>query len=149
MKKQKKQSPRNYRIITDLPAMLAHVLQAGRFKKVSKKSPKLLERLKIEALVFLYVVTIFSILILAFNLFTNLQRQKEINFQREKIQSEIKLWQDVADKFKNYKEAYYQLAVLEYELGEIEKAKFYISKSLYLDPNFDKAKELKKILNTY
>ncbi len=108
-----------------------------------------MKKLKLEALVFLYVVTIFSILILCFNLLTNLQKQKEINFQREKIQSEIKLWQDVADKFKNYKEAYYQLAVLEYKLGEIEKSKFYIEKSLYLDPSFDKARELKKILNTY
>lgn len=134
--KQTKQSPRNYRTITE------------RFKKFNRKY-SLLKKLKLEALVFLYVVTIFSILILCFNLLTNLQKQKEINFQREKIQSEIKLWQDVADKFKNYKEAYYQLAVLEYKLGEIEKSKFYIEKSLYLDPSFDKARELKKILNTY
>lgn len=136
-KSKQKQSPRNYRIITE------------RFKKLGKQNAKLLERLKIEALVFIYVVTIFFILILAFNLFINIQKQNEINFQREKIQSEIRLWQDIADKFKNYKEAYYQLAVLEYELGDIEKAKFYISKSLYLDPNFDKAIELKRILNTY
>lgn len=140
MKKQKKhnkQSPRNYRIITE------------RFKKFKRNNTKLLERLRIEVLVFVYVVTIFSILILGFNLLTNLQNQNQISFQKEKIQSEIRLWQDIADKFKNYKEAYYELAVLEYQLGDIEKSKYYLDKSLFLDPNFDKARELKKILDTY
>lgn len=137
MKKQKKQFPKNYRTITE------------RLGKLKKQNSKLLQKIKFESLVFLYAVTIVLILISTFNLFQNFQKQKEIDLQREKIQSEIKVWQGVTDKFTQYKEGYYQLGILEYELGDIEKAKFYISKSLYLDPNFDKAREFQKILNNY
>ncbi|HKC14807.1 MAG TPA: tetratricopeptide repeat protein [Patescibacteria group bacterium] len=137
MKKPAKQSPRNYRSITE------------GFGKFKKKQSKLLQKLKIESLVFLYVLTVILILIFSFDLFQNFQKQKEIGFQGEKIQSEIRLWQDIADKFKGYKEAYYKLALLEYQLGELDKAKYYVDKSLFLDPNFGKAIELKKILYNY
>lgn len=136
-KKTAKQLPKNSRTITE------------RFSKFKKKNLKILQKIKFESLIFVYVVTIIFILISGFDLLNNFQKQKEINFQKEKIQSEIILWQDIANKFTGYKEAYYQLAVLEYRLGEIEKSKYYIEKSLYLDPNFDKAMEFKKILNNY
>lgn len=132
-----KKSPRNYRTITE------------RFKKSIKKNPDFLNKLKTEGLIILYVLTIFAILFFSFDLFANIQKQREITFQKEKIQSEIKLWENVTSKFKDYKEAYYKLAVLNYELGDIDKAKYYLSKSLYIDPNFEKARELKKILDTY
>lgn len=133
MKKQKKKSPRNYRSFTE----------------AFKKRSKLIQKIKFQSIVFLYIATIALILFMTFDLLKNFQRQKEINFQREKIESQVKLWQDIADKFQGYKEAYYQLASLEYQLGNIDKAKIYINKALYLDPNFEKSRELLKILNNY
>lgn len=147
MKKKSKQFPKNYRTITDPLRQIFS--EARRFKKFRKNNLKLLEKLKLEGIIFIYAITIFLILISAFDLFSNFQKQKEINFETEKIQSEIKLWQEVTNKFKDYKEAYYQLAILEYRLGETDLAKFYIDKSLYLDPNFEKARELRKILYSY
>lgn len=139
-KKPARESPKNYRTITD---------SLRRFNLINKGNSKLISKLKFEGLVSLYVITIFAIIFLIFDLFGNIQRQREINFQKEKIQSEIKLWEDIASKFKDYKEAYYKLAVLEYQLGNIDKAKIYLNKSLYIDPNFEKARELKKILDSY
>lgn len=136
-KKPAKKSPRNYRSFTE------------RFKKTLRINTKLIEKLKTEALVFLYTVTIISIIFLSFDLFSNVQRQREISFQKEKIRSEIMVWEGIAGKFKNYKEAYYKLAALNYQIGEVDKAKFYINKALLIDPNFDKAKELEKILSSY
>lgn len=136
-KKPANKSPKNYRTITE------------KLKVFGKKNSKLVFKLKTEGLVILYVITIFSILFLSFDLFANIQKTREITFQKEKIQAEISLWENVASKFKNSREAYYKLAVLNYELGDIDKAKFYLSKSLYIDPNFDKARDLKKILDTY
>lgn len=86
---------------------------------------------------------------MSFDVFDNFQKQKEIAFQKEKIQSEIKVWQDLVSKFKDYKEGYYKLSVLEYEIGNIDKAKFYLNQALNIDPNFEKAKDLKRILDTY
>lgn len=136
-KKPAKKSPSFYRNIPE------------RFSIFTKKNKRVLSSLKFEILVFLYAVMILFIILLVFDLFSNMQRQKKVNFQREKIESEIKLWQDIASKFKNYKEAYYQLAVLEYELGDKEKAKYYLDKSLYIDPNFDKARSFQNILYSY
>lgn len=136
-KKPAKKSPRNYRSFTES------------LKKIAKKQTRVIEKLKTEALVFLYTITIISIIFLSFDLFSNVQKQREISFQKEKIRSEIKVWEGIAGKFKNYKEAYYKLAVLNYQLGEIPKAKFYLNKALFIDPNFDKAKEFEKILSSY
>lgn len=136
-KKTANKSPRNYRSITE------------KFSKFKKKNSKLLKNLKFEVIVFVYAATILLIFFLIFDLFSNMQKQKEVKFQREKIESEITLWENIASKFTNYKEAYYRLAVLEYELGNIDKAKLYLNKSLYIDPNLDKARNFQKILYSY
>ncbi len=72
-KKTAKESPRIYRRITDS------------FKKTSKKYPGLLKKVKMQSLVTIYLVMFLAILILGFDLVNNIQKQKEINYQREKI----------------------------------------------------------------
>ena len=129
--------PNIYRTITE------------RFKNISKKNSKIFKKLKSQWLVTSYLVTAVLILILSFDLLNSLQKQKEINFEKTKIQSEIKLWEALSEKYQGYKEAYYQLALLNYKIGEIDKAKFYVNKALYLDPNFENAKSLQKILRGY
>lgn len=136
-KKTAQKSPSNYRSFTE------------RSKKFFKDRSTIIQKIKFQAVVFLYIATLALIIFMTLDLLKNLQRQKEINFQRGKIESQVKVWQDIADRFQGYKEAYYQLASLEYQLGNIDKAKFYINKALYLDPNFEKARELLKILNNY
>lgn len=108
---------------------------------------KLLYALKLQFLLVIYSLLVFLILILAIDLFGNIQKQKEINFQRKILLTELRTWQSIAEKFKGYKEAYYQLAVIEYRLRNFEEAKFYLKKALFLDPNFEKARELEKLLD--
>lgn len=136
----KLQFPKIYRIITE-PFHL--------FKKSKNKNSKIFKKLKFQGLVTFYIVITALILLLSFDLLISLQKQKEINFERTKIQSEIKLWEAISVKYQGYKEAYYQLALLNYRIGEIDKAKFYINKALYLDPNFEKARDLQKTLRGY
>lgn len=119
------------------------------FIKFKKKNSKFLKKLKLQSVVTLYILTIALILILSLDLLNSLQKQKEINFERAKIESEIKVWEAIADKYQGYKEAYFQLAVLNYKLGNFEKAKYYIDKTLYIDPNFTKAKDLQNTLKNY
>jgi len=129
--------PNIYRFFTD------------RFKNFRKRNSKVLKKLRFQGIVTLYAVTIALILFLSLDLLVALQKQKEINFERAKIQSEIKLWEEISQKFQGYKEAYFQLAALEYKLGDFDKAKYYVDKALYLDPNFEKARNLQNILKGY
>lgn len=132
--------PKIYRIITE-PFHL--------FKKSKKKKSEIFKKLKFQSLVTFYIVTSALILLLSFDLLISLQKQKEINFERTKIKSEIKLWEAISAKYQGYKEAYYQLALLNYRIGETDKAKFYVNKALYLDPNFEKARDLQKTIRGY
>lgn len=119
------------------------------FRKTKQEQEKLLKIFKLQSLVTVYILTVFLLLIFSVHLLISLQKQKEVNFEKEKIQSQIKLWEGISEKFQGYKEAYYQLALLNYKIGEIEKAKYYVDKALYLDPNFDKARNLQNILKNY
>lgn len=92
------------------------------------------------------VLLIVLILTFGLDLLQNLQKQKELDFQRQILTSELKTWESIAQKFPNFKDAYYQLAVLSYRLGDFEKAREYIKKALFLDPNFEKARELDRLL---
>ena len=155
-KKPTKKFPRIYRIFTDpLRRIEASLLrqsllsEARKVKKTGKKHPVLLKKLKYQSSIILLVVILVSIFVLGFDLMNNIQKQKEIDYQRGKIETQIKFWQDLASKFNDYKEAYYQIASLEYQLGNIDNAKYYLNKALYLDPNFEKARELEKILKDY
>lgn len=75
--------------------------------------------------------------------FNELQKLKN---EREKIIFEINHWEKVVTNYKDYRDAYFKLAVLEYQLGESEKSKNYLNKALELDPNFEKGRELERIL---
>lgn len=64
-----------------------------------------------------------------------------------KIRQEISFWEKVVKEKPDYRDAYFQLAVLNYQLNHIKKAKEFLLKTLEIDPNFESAKKLEKILN--
>ncbi len=133
----KKQFPNIYRSFTEW------------LKRFNKKNSKLVKRFKFQSFLTLYILTVVLILLLSLELFVSFQRQKNINHEREKILSEIRLLEDISQKYPGNKDSYYQLALLEYQLRNFDKAKFYINKALYLDPNFKEAIALQKILRGY
>ncbi len=55
---------------------------------------------------------------------------------RAKIANEIQYWKNVSQQYKDYRDVYFKLATLEYELGNIGESKQYMQKALQLDPNF-------------
>jgi hypothetical protein len=66
--------------------------------------------------------------------------------QRQQIQYKINFWQSIAQKYNGYKDAYFQIAVLQYQLGDVRSAKQENTKALLLDPNFNDAKKLDSLL---
>jgi tetratricopeptide (TPR) repeat protein len=142
----KPQFPNIYRIITE----------RGVFRKRLKLTftPLWRDELK-KFLVIFSAVTVFMIMaVLAIGIgffsvkvYQDYQQVNQINAQRQQIQGKINFWQSIADKYDGYKDAYFQMAILDYNLGNFKKAKLENQKALTLDPNFDDAKNLKVVLD--
>lgn len=62
------------------------------------------------------------------------------------LQKEITDWEKIKNDLPGYRDAYLQLAKLHWQLYQNDLAKEYLNKALELDPNFEPAKEFKKIL---
>lgn len=90
---------------------------------------------------------IIGITIVGLDLNKNLLEKQRINQEKEKILSEIKFWQDISQKYKGYRDAYFKLSLLEYQLGNIDKSRTYLKTTFTLDPNFEKGRELEKLLH--
>lgn len=89
----------------------------------------------------------FLIFLISLDFYKNLLKKQEIEATRTKLTSEIQFWQKVIEKYKDYRDAYFQLAVLEYKLGNFERARDFLQKTSTLDPNFKPALELDKVLD--
>lgn len=93
-------------------------------------------------------ILVAMLLVVGMYLYRDIKVQQKTEKERKEIISKIKYWQEVIDKYNDYRDAYFQLAVLEYRLKNFDKAKSYVNKSLSIDPNFEKGRELEQILNS-
>lgn len=93
------------------------------------------------------IVLVAAIGILGVKLNKDINQKQEVDKERQEIIKEVEFWKTVVTKYKDYRDAYFQLAILEYRLGDFRASKFYLQKTFELDPNFDKGRELEKILN--
>lgn len=62
------------------------------------------------------------------------------------ITTEITHWQGVVTQHADYRDGYFRLALLHYQLGDVTQASEYVEKSLALDPNFEAGKSFKEKL---
>jgi len=142
----KLQFPNIYRIITE--------------RGVFKNPPKLTFRLSLQpklkkfliilaAIITFTLLVVFTIGIVFFGVkvYQNYQQTRQIYAQRQQIQSKINFWQSIADKYPGFKDAYFQMAILDYSLGNFKMAKLENQKTLVLDPNFEDAKKLETVLD--
>ena len=124
------------------------------FKKKEKLSQPLrfpnIIRIFTEKYFLGFIVSFVLVVVLAIvglDLYKDIKNQQKIEKERKDVISKIQYWQEVIDKYNDYRDAYFQLAVLEYRLRDFDRAKFYLKKTLELDPNFEKGREFEKILN--
>lgn len=74
----------------------------------------------------------------------SLSTLRNIEGERSKIESEVKYWEDIAAIRPGYRDAYFKLALLEYQLGNKDKTRFYIEKTLEIDPNYTPALDFRR-----
>lgn len=65
---------------------------------------------------------------------------------REEIEREISKWEMIISIKHNYRDAYFRLAVLNYQIFKNEESKQYLEKAMTLDPNFEEGKRLRELL---
>ncbi len=65
-----------------------------------------------------------------------------LDSERVDIQKQILQWQHIMTTYPDYRDGYFRLATLEYQLGNRNNAQMYDQKALQLDPNFQQGREL-------
>lgn len=100
-----------------------------------------------EKLFFLLFILFFSLLIgSGFRVYENFQQRQRVLGERLTITEKITYWEEIVKKYKGYRDAYFQLAVLHYQLGNKDKSYTYLQETLKLDPNFEEGRKLEKML---
>lgn len=71
-------------------------------------------------------------------------KEKKEAFEQKKLSltKELQYWQGVARQYDNYRDVYFRIASLQYQLGDVDAAKQSLDKVLALDPNFENARVL-------
>lgn len=71
---------------------------------------------------------------------------RKASAQESYIREERTYWEDVVKRHPGYRDAYFKLAILSFQLGEREKAKEYLQEVFLIDPNFEEGRKLAKEL---
>jgi len=69
-------------------------------------------------------VLVIILAIVGLDLYKDVLEQKKIETERKETISKIEYWQKIVDKYKDYRDAYFQLAILEYRLKNFDKSKY-------------------------
>lgn len=140
------QFPNIYRFITE--NSFIHKIKKSTIRLSNQsKLKKIIEAISIAVVLFTVIILVLGISIASLKLYRYYKDYRLISAQRQNLQGQINFWQSIADKYDGYKDAYFRIAVLEYQLSDFQKAREANNKALVLDPNFDDAKKLEAILD--
>lgn len=103
--------------------------------------------LRIMVIGFVFGAFLTLIVLCSFYLLTGLRERVEVANQRRAVISQIQYWENVVEKQKGYRDGYFMLAVLEYQIRDFGKSEEYLKKVLEIDPNFIPAHDLQKVLS--
>lgn len=104
-------------------------------------------RWKLISIGLLSFILLVAITVVSFDLYKNLSEKQKVEQERQKLIAKVNFWESIASQYKDYRDAYFQLAVLEYQLKNFDQSKSHLQKALGIDPNFEAARKLEKLLN--
>lgn len=136
MKKINFKFPKIYRFITDSLAGVSRFFN----------SLSLGRRAIIFFISFLSLIFALTLITISSDAYKNILEERKIEQERGEISRKIQYWESIATKYQGYRDAYFQLAVLEYKLRDFEKSMSYLKKVLEIDPNFQEGRKLEKLI---
>lgn len=86
------------------------------------------------------------IVLMSVNFLQNFANFQKIYAQRQEISGSINFWNSIADKYSGYPDAYFNIAILYYKLGNFENARKYLLQTLVLNPDYKNANHLEALL---
>ncbi len=87
-----------------------------------------------------------AVLVVSFNLYSNIKEEKRINDQKVVVLNQKAFWENEVKMHPNYRDAYFSSALINYQLQDYKKSKYYLNYVFRLDPNFKEGRELEKLL---
>ncbi len=121
--KESKKFPRNYRNIPE----------------------KLLSHSFFISAIFLILITLFF---LSLDFYSNYKENRRLKEEKTRVLNEISFWKEQLKIYPNYRDGYFKLSLLEFQLNNFNEVNRNLEKALILDPNFEKGRELQQILNS-
>jgi hypothetical protein len=130
------------------------------YKKAKPKAEKkefpinsriITEKLNSDHFIFLtgFLFILCAIFVVSIDLYRNFTLQRMLTNEKIRVLNELVFWQNEVKLKPDYRDAYFSLALLNYQLKDLNKSNEYLEKTMLLDPNFEKGKELKELLNKY
>lgn len=116
------QFPNIYRFITELP-----------------RSKKLFYG-KVLLVSFVSGFLIMATFLKGFELVQSVHAVQTLDERRSDLVEQKTYWEQVISKHEGYRDAYFKLALLSYQLGDEKGMKIYLDKTLEIDPNFQEGR---------
>jgi len=123
------------------PKIFRFITEQKYFKRIKKHQWRLITAGFVSAII------LGAIVIVGADSYKNYQENKRLSEKRENIETQIKFWKSINQKYPGFRDSYFELAILEYQLKDFSKSREYLKEVLRLDPNFKSGRKLESILN--
>ena len=88
-----------------------------------------------------------AIAIVSFDLYRSFANYSDVLNERQEVVDSLNFWnKEVIDK-PGYRDGYFSLALIYYQLGEVDQSSENLDKALGIDPNFERGIEFKNYLD--
>lgn len=142
--------PKIYRSIPASIIFLRVILsqRLGHFKKYLQKNLKVYKNTITFITFFSIIILFISFALFGIDVYKSYKIKTKVFAEKQKILFDISYWENIADSYKGYRDAYFKLALLYYQLKDLDKTKENLNKVLELDPNFEEGRKLERILSS-
>ena len=91
-----------------------------------------------------------AIFIVSYDSYRNYSLQEKVINEREEVVKNLNFWNKEVISKPNYRDGYFSLALIYFQLGDLYNSKENLDKALIIDPNFERGIEFKNYLeNNY
>ncbi len=94
-----------------------------------------------------FILVLLAIIAISLHLFVSLKTISNSADNSLGIAQEAVYWQNVEKTYPNYRDSYFQLALIAYQVGNLKRARLYLKQAEAIDPNYQGIAKLQKYLN--
>jgi len=92
------------------------------------------------------ILVMLAILTVSLHLFITVKSFQKTSDNTISLAKQAIYWQNIEKIYPNYRDAYFQLALIAYQIGDFNKSRAYLRQAEAIDPNYQDAKKLEKYL---